>query len=569
MVCTIRTDFRVRPGFLLLLATMLACGLPGNAQIKSGLQDQIREITQRIGDAVEDAVANGLVQQRAALLAELIQQNPAAAVASALPDELRHTLAQAHPELHPWLEEKGHWTGPLAVAIAEDLRHRRTKTTRILRVEGHPVSVYWDAPADPGCSRTATVHGVRLGNRIAAAAVEIAADAVPACTTIGDQKTVVLMIDYLSHSITPGYTEEYLRDAFFGPAPSLNDFLQEASYGVTQASGDVFGPFHLGTDFACDQQEEILQAAIAAADSTVDFTAYSRIFLILPVTVDGGCAYDGLAQVGCSQQLSPSKGAFTASVTWLETPTLGPNIFGPLGQFVQTVIHESGHNFGLRHANSLDFDTLPVGSVDSDGVHTEYGDPFSSMGSNPGHFAAPHKSLLGWLTEGTGFLTVQSAGSWTLAPLSQETSAPRALRVERGTGTDQWLWIEYRQPIGSYEPTVLDNGAPRDFNGVLVHLEDPQQTANWPAYSNLLTFEPVLLPNDFNQAMLKAGATWTDPYTNLTLTTGSATPTGIPVTVSYDNGCATLVAAAQAFPPAGGTGQIQVQAPATCSWTAA
>jgi M6 family metalloprotease-like protein len=552
------------------MAAILACGLPGKAQIKAGLQDQIREIDQQIGDSVEGAVGNGLVQERARLLAELMQQNPAAAVASALSDELRRTLAQAHPELQPWLEEKGEWSGPLTVTIAEDLRHRRTKTIRMLKVEGRPVTVYWESPADAGCARMATAQGVRLGNRIAAATVRMAADdAAPACTTTGDQKTAVLMVNYKSYSITAGYTQEYLQNAFFGPAPSLNDYWQEASYGVTSASGDVFGPFNLDTDFACDQQEEILQAAIAAADSTVDFTAYSRIFLILPVTVAGGCAYDGLAQVGCSQQLSPSKGQFTASVTWLETPTLGPNIYGTLGQFVQTVIHEGGHNFGLRHANSLDFDTLPVGAVDADGLHTEYGDPFSSMGTNPGHFAAPHKSMLGWLTEGSGFLTVQSAGSWTLAPLSQTTSAPQALRVERGTGTDQWLWIEYRQPIGSYEPTVLDNGGPRDFNGVLVHLEDPQQTANWPAYTNLLTFDPVLLPNDFNQAMLKAGTTWTDPYTNLTLTTGTATPAGIPVTVSYDNGCATLGAPSQAFGPAGGAGQIQVQAPVTCSWTAA
>ena len=287
------------------------------------------------------------------------------------------------------------------------------------------------------------------------------------------------------------------------------------------------------------------------------------------MTVAGGCTYDGLAQVGCSLQQSPSKGPFTASVTWLETPTLGPNIYGTLGEFVQTVIHEGGHNFGLRHANSLDYDTLPVGAVGADGAHVEYGDPFSSMGSNPGHFAAPHKSMLGWLNEGTGYVTVQSAGSWTLAPLSEASGSLHALRVERGSGNNQWLWIEYRQPIGSYEPTVLDNDAPRDFGGVLVHLEDPTQTANWPAYTNLLTFEPVGLPNDFNRAMLKAGTTWTDPYTNLTLSTGSATPTGIPVTVSYDNGCATLAAAVQSFGPFAGSGQINVQAPPTCSWTAA
>jgi len=279
--------------------------------------------------------------------------------------------------------------------------------------------------------------------------------------------------------------------------------------------------------------------------------------------------YDGLAHVGCSPQQSPSKGAFTASVTWLETPSLGPNIFGLLGEFAQTVIHEGGHNLGLRHASSLDYDTLPIGPVDAMGVHVEYGDNFSSMGSYPGHYAAPHKNMLGWLSQGAGYGTVQSAGTWTISPLSAPSASLYALRVQRGTGTDQWLWIEYRQPIGPYEPAILDTDLPRNFNGVLVHLEDPSLTTNWPTYTHLLTFDPVKLPNDFNNAMLPAKTTWDDPYTNLTLSVGAATPKGIPVTVSYDNGCATLKASSQSFSAAAGSGEINVQAPATCSWNAA
>ena len=511
-----------------------------------------------------------LLEARARLLAEMIENHPSSAVHVALSDELRQHLVRRFPEAETLLEEKGEWSGSLVLAIADDFTHRHTgKTVQTLRVQGHLYNLYSDAPASATCARSATVQGIRLGDRIAAASVEVVQDAASPCTTTGDQKTVVLMVNYKSHQITPGYTSEFLSRAFFGPAPSLSDYWRDASYGTTTASGDVFGPFNLDQDFACNMQPAILQAAIAAADSTVDFTKYQRIFLILPVTVAGGCTYDGLAQVGCTLQQSPSKGPFTASVTWLETPTLGPNIYGLLGEFAQTVIHEGGHNFGLRHANSVDYDTLPIGAIDADGSHTEYGDPFSSMGASPGHFAAPHKNMLGWLSEGTSFQTVQSAGSWTISPLSAQSGSLHALRVERGTGSaasDQWLWIEYRQPIGPYEPTVLNNDAPRNFNGVLIHLEDPSLTANWPTYSNLLTFQPVGLPNDFNQAMLKANSTWSDPYSNLTLTIGAATPSGIPVTVSYDNGCATLSANSQSFSAAGGPGQINLQAPATCSW---
>jgi hypothetical protein len=177
--------------------------------------------------------------------------------------------------------------------------------------------------------------------------------------------------------------------------------------------------------------------------------------------------------------------------------------------------------------------------------------------------------MLGWLNEGFGYLNVQSGGTWTLSPLSEPSGSLYALRVQRGTDNNQWLWIEYRQPIGAYEPTILDTDAPRDFNGVLVHLEDPTQATNWPAYTELLDFQPARLPNDFNQAMLKAGAIWADPYSNLTLTIGGATPSGISVTVSFDNGCATLSAPSQSFTPLAGSGLINVLAPSSCSWNAA
>ena len=359
----------------------------------------------------------------------------------------------------------------------------------------------------------------------------------------------MLLLNYPSTPLTPGYTQSYVNNVFFGPAPSVCDYWREVSYGSTFASGDVFGPFTLDADYTCAQPNEILQAAIQAADSTVDFTAYQRIFLIFPVVMSTYCGWDGLAQMGCSAQSSPSKGNFTASVSWIDSVSIGPNIFGAIGGLMSTAIHEGGHNFGLRHASSMDYDTLPVGPIGLAGVHAEYGDPFSQMGFNPGHFAAPHKNMLGWLSPGTGWQEVESGGTWTIAPLSSQTSdAPHALRIQRGTGNQQWLWIEYRQPIGSYEPTILDNGAPRDFGGAIIHIEDPTQPS-WAGYTELLDFRPLRLPNDFNNAMMKAGTTWSDPYSNLTLTVGEATSTGLTVTVSYDNGCATLSPVAQSDGP--------------------
>lgn len=555
-----------------ILAGLLASSFLAFSQVAVPAQtgdNRILEINRQVREQSNAAVRNALLRERASLLTKLMEQNPRAAVESALPDDLRRTLANQVPGAEALLEEKGEWTGPLVTTIADDFSHHRSWESRVIRIQGHSVSLYSDSPSTVGCSPSATVQGIRLGQRIAAASVEVTADASSPCTTTGEQKTAVLLLNYPSTPLTSGYTPSYVKGVFFGPAPSVSDYWHEASYGSTFASGEVFGPFTLDADYTCAQTDEILRAAIQAADSTVDFTAYQRIFLILPIVVSQYCAWDGLAQLGCSVQQSPSKGNFNASVAWIESVSIGPNVFGALGGLMSTAIHEGGHHFGLRHASSTDYDTLPVGPIGVAGAHAEYGDPFSNMGLDPGHFAAPHKNMLGWLSEGAGWLDVESGGTWTVAPLSAQTSgAPHALRVRRGTGNDQWLWIEYRQPIGPYEPTFVDDAATRDFNGALIHLEDPSQAA-WAGYTELLDFQPVRLPNDFSNALLKAGATWTDPYSNLTLTLGKATLSGLTVTVSYDNGCAKLSAGSKLLGALAATGQIAVSAPAMCAWTAA
>jgi M6 family metalloprotease-like protein len=553
-----------------VLTGLLAGGILALAQtgpVTRVSQDRIRNINQQVASERNSEVIQGLLTERAGLLSELMEKNPRAAAESALPDELRRDLAARVASADRLLEERGQWTGPLVTSIADDFTHRRSQVLRVIRVQGRALSLFWDAPPAVNCSASATVRGIRLRDRIAATSGEVTPDASSPCSTTGDQKTVVLLLSYPSTPLTEGYTPSYVKSLFFGPAPSVADYWREASYGATSASGDVFGPFTLNADYTCGQTDEILQAAIQAADATVDFTAYQRIFLILPVTVTQYCQWDGLAQLGCSAQQSPSKGTFTASVTWLAALSMGPNIYGDLGGMLSTAIHEGGHNFGLRHASSIDYGTFPAGPPGTDGIHSEYGDPFSFMGYNPGSFAAPHKSLLGWLTQGTGWLPVQSAGTWTLAPLSQASQSLQALRVQRGSSGNQWLWIEYRQPVGSYEPTVLDNAAPRDFGGALIHFEDPSQSS-WAGYTELLDFQPTGTPNNFNSAMLKAGSVWSDPYTSLTLTAGSATLAGIPISVSYDNGCATLTPQSRSHGPLAESGQITVSAAPACSWTA-
>jgi hypothetical protein len=117
-----------------------------------------------------------LLQQRAHLLATLMESDPAAAVESALPSDVRQTLVKRHPEAEPLLEETGLWTGPLVIAVADNFAHHRSKTIQTLRVAGHLYNVYSNSPANATCAPSATLRGIRLGDRMAAASVEVTHD---------------------------------------------------------------------------------------------------------------------------------------------------------------------------------------------------------------------------------------------------------------------------------------------------------------------------------------------------------------------------------------------------------
>jgi hypothetical protein len=94
--------------------------------------------------------------------------------------------------------------------------------------------------------------------------------------------------------------------------------------------------------------------------------------------------------------------------------------------------------------------------------------------------------------------------------------------------------VEYRQPIGNYDITYVNNypqwypWANQVFSGALIHYEDSLTSA----YSHLLDFTPTS-SSGFLDPVLAAGQTWADPYSNVSITVQSATASGLTVSVSY------------------------------------
>jgi chitodextrinase len=156
---------------------------------------------------------------------------------------------------------------------------------------------------------------------------------------------------------------------------------------------------------------------------------------------------------------------------------------------------------------------------------SEYGDPFDIMGSaSTRHADNFHLAQYGYFTS-ADTQDVTTGGQYQLGVVDQSASTPKVLRVAR-TGTSTYLYLEYRQPYGTY----FDNFGSSDpaVTGVTVRLGNAYSSLT---QSQLLDTTPGT--SGFSDAPLAVGRSVTDPTSNVTLTTVSLSSTGATVGVSY------------------------------------
>lgn len=499
-----------------------------NAEVLS-LQRTIRESDENGRRALQQRAA-GPLQARARALRDLARSNPAEALRFLLDSQALDALRTDFPELASELEQHGEWEGPVDTLVldGEDLEDH--EVVHHLRLDGGEVlEVRMAGPEPEGieCGRRARFRGVRIGEVVVAAEGEVlgAADAkaaaegrtaTAACGPRGQQNIAVLLVTFPGVAAPSGVTPASVHTMLFGMAGrSLHGYWNEASYGQTSASGTVLGWYTLDRVYTCDEYYAMRSAAIAAADADIDFRNYNRLFIIFPNP--GGCSWAGISNVGCSSFTS-ADGTVPASSTWMLA-----QYFTGVDNAVRLAAHEGGHALGLMHARSRRFTGEPLAAPGTAGTISEYGDILSAMGSwNLGHYNVEQKIRLGWLSS-ANVQQVQSAGTYTLRPLEMPAGGVQALQVARGGSSNAWLWLEYRQPLGSYDTTLN----PQVFTGALIHYRD----SSTGSYTDLLDFTPAT--TSFGDAALAAGSTWQDPYTGLSISPASPSSSGLTVNISY------------------------------------
>ncbi|HYI75245.1 MAG TPA: hypothetical protein VEW90_08235 [Gaiellaceae bacterium] len=375
--------------------------------------------------------------------------------------------------------------------------------------------------------RKVRAHGEKHNGVFAATGGLQATTEATTAAVSGPKSVAVLLFNFSNNTAQP-WTPAYVRGVVFDNSNSVDEYLQDASYGQLSLNGDVYGWYTIDASNAgCSYTTWASQARSRASAAGVNLSAYQYVVYAFPSA--SSCGWAGLAYLpGTSSWIN---GAMTLRV----------------------VSHEVSHNLGVHHASTLSCTDAGTRTTFSGSCsQSEYGDPFTVMGSaSTRHHVNWHRAQLGWMPD---VQTVTTSGSYLVAP-AELAGSPRLVRVARGDGT--YLNLEFRQPWG-----IFDDFAANDpvVNGVSVRIAPATSSI---VQSKLVDATPAT--TTFADAALAVGKTVVDPATGVSLTTVSVGPGGASVSIQFPGGGDTQPPTGPASLSASATSSSSVQ----LSWPAA
>ena len=513
----------------------------------------------------------GLAKERQLAMSNLIVSNPAAALAAAIPQDVRAELPEevlAHTErrifgigslqVYGITREKGAApTGPLIQRQAR------------LGGQSYQASVY-GVLSHFGSVDDLYMHGVAVGNSIALADTPMraleAGETVPAGATIIASHPVQLDQSPPSAAVKPRLAEGaggYHCLCCSTVAKAEYDVSRWAALGgdgtVAAAIGRAFKntgnrtvllipvefPDHLGSPWSNDGVRDTGISQIQSYFSAASYGVLNGTATSAPLQrmdnngafyANTGSSYagsDALALHAKAKSLAaghnPDDYDFVSIVinhnlySWAGLGQLGDKITWIDGDAAETsavYIHELGHNLGLLHAGSWDPTNLVPDNPD--GLTTEYGNPFDAMGNNLWgsysydqlHYNASFKNALDWLPD-SYVTTITNGTTLNLYAMDRTQVSGRtyAVKIPAGITLDGIsnldYWVELRSRY---------TGVDTIQNGVLIYTAN---TAHDSGASKLLDMAPAT--STFLDAGLPIGSSFT-------------TKTGWRVTVNSQSG---------------------------------
>ena len=287
----------------------------------------------------------------------------------------------------------------------------------------------------------------------------------PQLSPVGPQTLIVLLV-YFS-DLTNTESVPTLNSLIFG---NVSDYYEEISYGQCSLSGTVAGWYNLGntkayygadgatsgvTDDTDDDGDNdswrLVDDAITAADSVIDFSSYGHIMVVH--------AGNGQESSGVSTDIWSVRwswpGHFVTDEKTFDSCSIVPEYQGgDVDRCIGVIAHEFGHDIGLP-------DLYHFGKSGSDDLVGIWGLMASGSwggspsGTRPTHMTAYSKLMLDWYAPGEIYDLVSGSYTALLTATSNQTSGLRVIRYNI-TSTYYYL-VEIRYQSG-YDTSLYQSG---------------------------------------------------------------------------------------------------------------
>ena len=309
--------------------------------------------------------------------------------------------------------------------------------------------------------------------------------------TKGPQKTLVILVN-IGDKLVP--VDQAIANTLI--FKDMNNYYKKNSFAKMSIEGIVVGPFTIPASINTDAG--LLAQAVKAADSTVDFRAYTRIILFSPRPSPDSTVH------ATTEQIVTNEGTMQVTVSWGYTE---PGYF-EYNSTWQAITHEFGHNLGFSHSWSMD--CLTCESI-------EGGDNYDLMGGLVTHLNAFHKSEAGWLVN----TVTTSEGQYILGPTEVTSQYPQQIKIPVSSGN--YYYLEFRQPYDydAYFPSQV-------YSGVLMYLVKKDKYGRMA--SNLINYRKEG-KND-KIPLLQVGNPFKDENNNLIVTLESVGSAGAHIRIS-------------------------------------